>query len=83
MTSSLAPVAAQIAKIHDSKAEGGGGKCSGNWSQKAKQLHNCTKEKGFFLFCLFFPFHIRLQTEKMLLESWMEKRSASFIPVGT
>lgn len=49
MTSSLAPVAARIAKIHGSKAKGGGGKCFGNWSPKAEQLHNCTKEKGLFV----------------------------------
>lgn len=68
MTSSLAPLSVQIAQIHDRKAEGGGEKCFGNRSQGV-QLHNCTKEKGFFFV---FPSHI-LQTEKMLLESWMEK----------
>uniref|UniRef100_A0A663MNM5 Endoplasmic reticulum-Golgi intermediate compartment protein n=1 Tax=Athene cunicularia TaxID=194338 RepID=A0A663MNM5_ATHCN len=62
MTSSLASLSVQIAQIHDSKAEGGGKKYFGNWSQEGAQLHNCTKEKGFF--CFVFPTHILLQTEK-------------------
>lgn len=64
--------------------QGGGGKCFGNGSQHRAQLHNCTEEKGvvFFLVWFVFPSHILLPTEKMLLESWMEKTSAPFIPVG-
>lgn len=50
--------------------QGGGGKCFGNGSQDRAQLHNCTKEK---VFCFVFPSHILLPTEKVLLESWMEK----------
>jgi len=83
MTSSLAPVAARIAKIHGSKAKGGGGKCFGNWSPKAEQLHNCTKEKGLFVLFGFSFSYPSANSKKMLLESWMEKTSASFIPVGT
>lgn len=55
MTSSLAPFTVHIAQIRDSKAEGGGEKCFGNWSQKGAQLHNCTKEKGF-LFCFYLSY---------------------------
>lgn len=36
--------------------QGGGGKCFRNGSQDRAQLHNCTKEKGFFLFCFSFPY---------------------------
>lgn len=63
--------------------QGGGGKCFGNGSQDRAQLHNCTKEKGFFLFCFVFPSHILLPTEKKCCwKAGWKKTSASFIPVG-
>lgn len=80
MTFCLAPLTVQIAQIHNREAEGSALEMGANTEHSYIIVQ---KKKGFFfLVCFVFPSHILLPTEKMLLESWMEKTSAPFIPVG-
>lgn len=51
MTSCLAALAVRIAQFHSREGEGN----ALEMGAKTEQLHNCTKEKGFFCFVFFLP----------------------------
>lgn len=81
VTSSLVPLTVQVTQIHE-KAEGGGEKRFGNRSQDGAQLHNCTKEKGYFGL-VWFSFSYLSVNWKNVVGKLSGKTSASFGPVGT
>lgn len=77
MTSCLAALTVQIAQIHSREGEGN----ALEMGAKTEHSYIIVQKKRVFFLLFFLPISSCL-LKKMLLESWMEKTSASFIPVG-